>query len=163
MKKKNFLLIWIMLLGLFISFTSLQAQEKPIQIALFAPIQIFSEETSIKGVRFNLLYGKNASITGLDFGLINHTTSKLSMGVQFGFLGLVDSDFIGWQDNHVNITKGNFEGLQTGIINYANNMNGVQFGFINYAVNMNGIQIGLANIIKQGGAFPFFPFVNWSF
>ncbi len=31
-------------------------------------------------------------------------------------------------------------------------------------VNMNkGLQIGLVNIIKEGGAFGFFPIVNWSF
>ena len=110
-----------------------------------------------------MIYGKNASVTGLDFGFINHTTKGLSKGVQTGFIGLVDSDFIGWQDHMVNITKGNFEGLQTGVFNSAKNMNGIQFGLVNYAVNMNGLQVGLVNIIKQGGAFPVFPFVNWSF
>jgi hypothetical protein len=102
-------------------------------------------------------------VTGLDVGFINHTTKGLSQGVQFGCIGLVDADFIGWQDNYVNITKGNFEGLQLGIYNYANQMNGIQLGLVNYAVNMQGLQIGLVNIIKQGGAFPVFPIVNWSF
>jgi hypothetical protein len=163
MKNKNHLLRWIILLGLFVCFTALQAEEKPIQLALFAPIQLVPEETSIKGVRFNLLYGKNASVYGLDFGLVNHTTSKKSTAVQFGFLGIAETDFLGWQDNHINITKGNFEGVQSGFVNYANQMNGVQFGFVNYAGTMNGLQIGLINIIKQGGMFPVFPIVNWSF
>ena len=42
-------------------------------------------------------------------------------------------------------------------------MNGVQLGLVNYAGTMHGLQIGLVNIIKQGGAFPVFPIVNWSF
>jgi len=41
------------------------SQNKPIEIALFSPLQIFSEEVSITGVRLNILYGNNSSITGL--------------------------------------------------------------------------------------------------
>ena len=142
---------------------SIQAQSRPIQIALFAPIQIFPEDDHIGGVRLNLLYGVNASVTGLDWGLVNHTTKGLSQGVQFGLVGLVESDFIGWQDNSVNITKSNFEGFQSGIVNYAKNMNGFQLGLVNYAENLKGLQIGLVNIIRHGGTFPFFPIVNWAF
>jgi hypothetical protein len=140
-----------------------QAQERPIQLSLVTPIQLFPEDNSIKGVRINLIYGRNVSITGLDWGLINHTTSGKSTAVQFGLVGLSDSDFVGWQDNWVNVTKGKFEGLQSGIFNRAQNMNGIQLGLVNYAVIMNGVQIGLVNIIRQNGAFPVFPIVNWSF
>ena len=40
---------------------------------------------------------------------------------------------------------------------------GLQVGVVNYAQSMRGLQIGLVNIIKQGGQFPVFPIVNWSF
>jgi hypothetical protein len=83
--------------------------------------------------------------------------------VQFGLVGIVDADFVGWQDNFANITKGNFEGFQWGFVNYAGHASGFQLGFVNYAVTMRGLQIGLVNIIKQGGQFPVFPIVNWSF
>ena len=139
------------------------AQEKPIQLAFVAPIQIFSENTAIAGIRISLCYGRNTSVTGLDWGLINHTTRGKSMGVQFGFIGLADADYVGWQGNGINITKGNVEGLQWGAVNYANYANGLQLGLVNYAVSMRGIQIGLINIIKQNGQFPVFPIVNWSF
>ena len=140
------------------------AQDKPVQLALFNPIQIFDENTSITGLRINLLYGKNASVTGLDWGLVNHMTSGVSKGVQFGLVGIVEADYMGWQDNGINITKGKFEGLQWGVVNYAGTISGVQLGLINYAANMTkGLQIGLINIIKQGGQFPFFPIVNWAF
>ena len=163
MPKKYCASLVLAVLTVILTSTSVQAQNRPIQIALVTPIQIFPEDDHIGGIRFNLIYGRNASVTGLDVGFINHTTKGLSQGVQFGFIGLVDADFIGWQDNYVNITKGNFEGLQLGIYNYANQMNGIQLGLVNYAVNMKGLQIGLVNIIKQGGAFPVFPIVNWSF
>jgi hypothetical protein len=140
-----------------------QAQERPIQLSFYTPIQLFPEDNSIKGVRINLIYGRNASITGLDWGLINHTTTGQSMGIQMGLVGLSDSDFMGLQYNSVNVTTGTFEGLQLGTLNYAHSMTGLQLGLVNYAVIMNGLQIGLVNIIRQNGAFPFFPIVNWSF
>ena len=95
--------------------------------------------------------------------MVNHTTSGLSKGAQLGVVGLNEADFLGWQSNGVNITKGNFEGLQLELVNYAGHSNGLQLGIVNYAVTVNGLQIGLVNIIKQGGQFPVFPFINWSF
>ncbi len=147
---------------IFIS-TPAMAQDKPIQLSLFTPVQIFPEDVAISGVRLNLLYGRNVYVTGLDLGLVNHTTTGKSVGVQFGFVGLVDSDFKGWQDNNVNIVKGDFEGFQWGVVNYAHYASGFQLGFVNYAGSMKGLQIGLVNIIGQGGMFPVFPIVNWSF
>jgi hypothetical protein len=61
------------------------------------------------------------------------------------------------------ITRKSFEGVQSGLYNTADQMTGLQFGFVNYARTLKGVQIGLLNIIKQGGAFPAFPIVNWSF
>jgi len=130
-----------------ISSTSVQAQDRPIQIALFTPVQIVPEDIDIKGFRFDVIYGRNASVTGFDVGLVNHTTTGLSKGIQFSFIGLNESDFIGWQHGFVNITKGNFEGLQVGVVNYANQMKGVQFGLVNYAGSGKGLQIGLVNFI----------------
>ncbi len=150
-------------IAVFVLSSPLLAQDKPIQLSLLAPIQIFPEDNSISGVRLSLIYGRNASVTGLDWGLVNHTTTGLSKGVQFGFVSLVDSDFVGWQDNTVNVVKGNFEGFQSGFVNHANYAHGLQFGFVNYAASMKGLQIGVVNIIGQGGAFPVFPIVNWSF
>jgi hypothetical protein len=140
-----------------------QSQSRPIQLALFAPVQIFPERYSISGIRLSLIYGKNASVTGLDWGLVNHTTTGVTTGLQVGLVGLADADFVGWQDNAINVVKGNFQGLQWGLVNSANHARGLQLGFVNYARTLNGLQIGLINIIKQGGQFPVFPIVNWSF
>ena len=162
MKKKGIIAMGILLL--FFYSPKLRAQgSSPIQIAVFNPLQIVNENTTIKGLRLNLIYGKNRGVNGLDIGFINHTGRRHSTAVQFGFVGYAESDFTGLQLNLGNWTDGKFTGLQAGIVNYAVNMSGVQFGFVNYAETMNGLQIGLANIIKKDGAFPFFPIVNWSF
>lgn len=139
------------------------AQNRPIQLALVTPIQIFPEHYSITGIRLNLLYGRNVSVTGLDVGLVNHTTTGKFKGLQYGLVGLSDSDFAGWQDCFVNITNKKFEGFQYGFVNYADYMSGFQLGLVNYAKKAKGLQIGLVNIIRQGGQFPVFPIVNWSF
>ena len=163
MPRKYSVLLGLAALTLIFIYTPVQAKNRPIQIAIFTPVQIFPEEDPISGIRFNLIYGRNVSITGLDLGLVNHTTTGKSAGIQFGIVNLVDSDFTGWQDSWVNVTKGKFEGFQSGIVNHSKNMRGFQLGLVNYAEIMKGLQIGLVNIIRQGGAFPVFPIVNWSF
>ncbi len=139
------------------------AQSKPVQLALFNPVQIFPENTSIAGIRISLLYGKNTSVSGLDWGFVNHTTSGTSMGWQTGLVGINAANFVGLQSNFVNVNDQNVEGVQFGFYNQAGYANGLQFGFINHAGRMKGLQIGLINIIKTGGQFPVFPIVNWSF
>ena len=161
--KKIIIIASIMVLTLMLFASNIAAENKPVQLSLFNPIQLFPEDTPVSGIRLNLIYGKNSSVTGLDWGLVNHTTTGLTMGVQFGVVGLADADFKGWQSNAVNITKNNFEGLQWGLFNSAKYVNGVQIGLVNYAGSMKGLQIGLVNIINQGGQFPVFPIVNWSF
>ena len=155
---KKLIIIIIVLLSV-----QVYAQKKPIQITLFAPIQIFSEDYAITGVRWNILYGKNSSVTGLDFGLINRTTEKKSVGVQFGILGVSDRGWTGLQSNTVNVTHNEFKGVQFGLLNYVEDANGVMIGVINYARRLYGLQIGLFNLIEQGGVAPVLPIVNWAF
>lgn len=163
MSKRTVIFAMICLTALMGLSTQAFAQSKPVQLSLFTPVQIFNENVPISGIRLSLIYGRSVSVTGLDWGLVNHTTTGKSMGVQFGFVGIADADFVGWQDNWVNVVKGDFEGFQWGAVNYANYANGLQLGIVNYAATMKGLQIGLVNIIGQGGQFPVFPIVNWSF
>ena len=162
MKASAYFLIVLFALTTFIPAPTI-AEEHPVQVSLFTPIQIFPENDTIKGVRLNLIYGRNLSLTGIDFGLVNHLTGGKSTGVQWGLVGLNDGDFTGWQNTLVNYNEGDFEGLQMGFVNLADHMNGVQIGLVNYAVTARGIQIGLLNFIDRGGQFPVFPIVNWSF
>jgi len=163
MARKSCLFLVFAVCVLILTAAPVLAQTTPIQLSLVTPIQIFPEKYSITGIRLNLLYGTNVSVTGLDVGLVNHTTTGKFKGLQYGLVGLSDSDFAGWQDCFVNITNKKFEGFQFGWVNYADNMNGFQLGLVNYAKTAKGLQIGLVNIIRQGGQFPVFPIVNWSF
>jgi hypothetical protein len=163
MTKRNHGVVGVTIFLLVFLVQPVMAQQKPIQLSLFSPIQLVSEENAISGVRLSLLYGRNTYVTGLDLGLVSHSTSGKSKGVQVAVVGLVDADFVGFQYTAVNITEGNFEGFQWGIVNYAGYANGFQLGLVNYAERMKGLQLGLVNIIKQGGQFPVFPIVNWSF
>ncbi len=159
--RKNF---YLLLLGLLISFTAvISAQEKPVQLALFNPVQIFPENTSIAGLRINIIYGKNADMMGLDWGFVNSTTGTQT-GVQWGFVNMVDNGFKGWQDGFVNVTKGSSLGLQSGFVNYQGGyFNGLQLAIVNYAETIKGLQLGLINIIGKGGFLPVFVIFNFDF
>jgi hypothetical protein len=163
MKKRCYVILRIAVLGSLLTAASVQAQSRPVQLGLFTPVQIVPEDESIGGFRLSLIYCRNTSVSGIDLGFIVHTTEGLSQGFQWGLVGLNEADFTGWQYCAVNVTQSDCEGLQLGIVNYANSMSGVQLGLVNYAANMKGIQIGLVNMIREGGAFPVFPIVNWSF
>jgi len=154
-----------------------ESATSPIQLALVTPVQIVDPSKAISGVRLDILYGRNTYVVGLDIGLVNHTTSGVSQGLQWGLVNLNEAAFVGWQHGGVNIAMNAFKGLQSGavnstgqgegvqagVVNVAEFHNGLQFGLVNYAQSLHGLQIGLVNIIKQGGAFPVFPIVNWSF
>jgi hypothetical protein len=138
------------------------AAQKPINLALVNPVQIVKEEESISAFRFNLLYGKNASMKGFDLGLGNHLTGDMT-GVQWGAVNIVGGKFVGWQSGFVSINTGEVEGLQWSAFNSAGRINGLQIAIVNYAERANGVQIGLVNIIKEGGMFPFMIIANWGF
>ncbi len=162
MLRKIFGIVAVFMLVLTVQNVSM-AQSKPINIALVTPIQIFPEDNSIAGVRWNIIYGKNSSMVGLDIGLANHIGDGGFKGLQWGVVNLDDGNVGGLQAGFVNITRKNVEGAQLGWYNSADYVNGLQFGLVNSAGSMKGLQIGIINIIKTGGQFPVFPIVNWSF
>jgi hypothetical protein len=139
------------------------AAEKPVNLSLFTPISIAKETDAVTAFRINLIYGKNTSVSIVDIGFVNHTTSGLSKGLAWGFVNYGEADFKGIQLGAVNMVGGSFEGFEWGFVNSAVHARGLQLGFINNAQTLYGLQIGLINIIKQDGFMPFFPFLNWSF
>ncbi len=139
------------------------AADTAVNLSIFPPIATAKENDSVTAFRFNLIYGKNASVRVVDLGLVNHTTTGLSKGLGWGLVNYVEADFTGIQLGMVNVVGGSFEGFEWGFVNYAQNARGLQLGFVNYAQTLHGLQIGLVNIIKQDGFLPVFPFLNWSF
>jgi len=160
MKKLYGLLI---LSFMIMSAANLYAQDNPIQLSLFDPIQIVPNHKSVSGLRLNLIYSKNVNVTGFDWGLVNVTTGK-QLGVQWGGVNITDGGVTGWQAGFVNISRGNFEGLQTSMVNYhEGHFNGLQFSVVNYTATLKGLQLGLINIIGSGGFLPVFPIFNFDF
>ncbi len=157
------LIVSLSLAVLALSSTMAFADAKPVNLSLFTPISIAKETDSVTAFRFNLLYGKNTSVQVFDWGLVNHTTSGLSKGLALGAVNIAGGDFKGAQIATVNYNEGSFEGFQWGFVNHSMNGDGLQLGFVNYAKKYHGLQIGLVNIISEGGQFPVFPIVNWSF
>ncbi|HKK93059.1 MAG TPA: hypothetical protein VJ925_06470 [Longimicrobiales bacterium] len=151
--------------------TPAQAQS-PIQIAIFPSLQLVPENEAVKGLRLSI-YGRNAAMTGLDWGIVQQTTGPFK-GLQIGLVGLNEGGTEGIQWGGVNITEGDLlgaqvglinsatsgEGLQGGGFNYSRNFRGLQIALVNYAETLNGVQIGFINIIKENGLFPVLPIFN---
>ena len=157
--------------------TPLAAQQNPIQLALFTPVQLVPENQSVGVLRLNLIYSVNRSVQYVDLGFVNVTSGGASKGVQWAFVAINQGSFTGWQAAGAAVTRGPFQGLQSGwftsarqgegvqwgLVNTAASWNGLQFGVVNYTQRLHGVQVGLINIIREGGQFPVFPLVNWSF
>jgi len=100
-------------------------------------VQLIPESQTVGVLRLNLIYSVNRSVQYVDLGLVNVTSGGASSGVQWAFVAINQGSFAGW--------------------------NGPQFGVVNYPQRLHGVQVGLVNIIREGGTFPVFPLVNWSF
>jgi hypothetical protein len=165
----------------------------PFQAALANPIQIFSEETDVHGLRLNLPYGNNADFRGVDMGVAGIT--KSAKGVQAnlfyneaeGFSGLqlagiarnlcVDLD--GVQVGTINTTEGQVRGWQFAFLaSEAGNLLGGQVsGIHNRSRRVVGLQIAaLVNEaddlrglqigllnFNANGFFPFIPILRFGF
>src|SRR5258708_28740435 len=86
------------------------AEGSPIQIALIAPVQIVGPTKSVSGLRLDLIYGKNVNVTGLDWGIVNHSTGT-EFAWQSGAVNMVEKDFTGFQEGWVDMNRAQFTGL----------------------------------------------------
>ncbi len=179
MKIMRHLLITVLLATLLVpGLAAAEGGSGPVNVSLFAPIQLLDETQSVDAFRFSLIYGVNHDLTGLDISLVGVNKGDVQ-GIQFTGIAMVEGDFTGAQIGLVNVTKGNMQGFQHafvntcsngssgfqwGLVNLADDFSGFQLGFVNITENMrSGLQIGLLNIIKNKEKFPILPLVNWRF
>jgi hypothetical protein len=173
--------------------STLDSGRAPFQAAFANPIQIFSEEMDVYGLRINLPYGNNADFRGVDLGVAGIT--KSAKGVQSNlfynqaeqFSGLqlagvarnlcVDLD--GVQAGTINTTEGQVRGWQFAFLSSeAGNVLGGQIsGLYNRSRRVVGLQIAaLVNEaddlrglqigllnFNANGILPFFPIFNFGF
>jgi hypothetical protein len=108
---------------------------RPLQLSLFAPIQLFSEETSIAGLRLGVFYTRNENMTGLDVG---------------GLFSQTLGDMTGLQIGGANMTEGEVDGVQVGVVSSAGDARGVQLGAVNLALgDVRGVGLGLVNFVHE--------------
>jgi hypothetical protein len=99
----------------------------PVQVALWNPVQLFSENKDVYGFRLNLLYGKNQNLTGIDFGGYN-AVDGIQSGLQFGLF---------------NFSK-DARGIDFGLMNYSFALKGIQMGVVNLSeADISGVQTGI--------------------
>jgi hypothetical protein len=138
----------------------------PFALGLFYPVQVPDESYDVIGMRLNLIAGKNATVSGLDIGLVN-LSSVAENSIQVGaFWNEVDGDMRGLQFSGLfNVVDGAALGLQAafilnqsgkgtgdvmggfqiGLINVAGDATGMQIGGLNVSQNIVGMQIGVIN------------------
>lgn len=136
--------------------------DKPVQLAILTPVQLFPPEDSIKGLSLDLLYSVNNDVSGLtlgtglakangdrkgiSLGAINWTRG-LSYGLKAGLLNYAGKNSVGIDAGVINIVQGDTKGVQLGIVNWNEGFfHGWQFGAVN-EVNgpFVGLQCGLLN------------------
>jgi hypothetical protein len=129
-------------------------------------------------LRVDVFYGKNASVYGLDVGLVNEVEERVR-GVQLASVVNHAGELDGLDVGLVNEVEGRVRGVQlAGFVNFAGILAGVQLagiinrservagvqigGIINESEELAGLQIGLLNI-NRSGPLLFFPFFNFGF
>ncbi|MFH2047528.1 MAG: hypothetical protein ABIK92_20565 [Pseudomonadota bacterium] len=144
----------------------------PFQFAVFNPLQLFNEGKDIVGLRLNLVYGRNADVSGIDLGLgvnsshnftgiqiagiMNNAAGDpgdfMGIGIQIACLGNTTDHLYGIQIGGLgNGVTNDATGIQIGLVgNVASTVKGIQIGGLynfNYAQNssITGIQIGIFN------------------
>lgn len=143
------------------------ADSTGVELSILHPLQWHTPETDVHGVRLNIFYAKNASLSGLDLSLFGvGQFTEPSAGVMFNILGSITQDeFVGWQTGLVTISSVRFVGLKGGLVNLSNDemvgwqagtvslangtVRGLQTGFVNYAEDMRGVQFGLVNVADR--------------
>lgn len=157
----------LVLLSSFLVAQYAKAEEvKPIQLAVFNPVQLVSEDKSISGVRLSLFYTVNKNVSGvsavwlgvnrvtgdagdIELGLVNWVEGN-AYGVQIGIVNHVGKQCGGLQYGMVNTVGGDFTGVQWGLVNWTEGlMRGGQAGVVNYAKEVRGLQLGVVNYTKS--------------
>ncbi len=137
----------------------------PVQLALFAPLQLAPVDSDVYGLKLSLPYGVNRILYGLDVGLCNSDQEVYGLNVagwnmvkgnQYGIMigglfssrGNSESKFYGLNiAGGVNLSKGTGYGASIGgLVDYAADaMTGLQLACWTSAKKLTGLQLGVVN------------------
>lgn len=135
-----------------------------IQISLLNPAQIYSEDYSVEGFRWDILYGVNKDVQGLDIGFVNNATGSVQ-AFELGAVNIVKRDFKGVQLGLITNTDRSCDGLQMAVFynNTDEEIHGLQLGIVNHTGSLDGVQIGILNFNDDRRYLGFLPFINAAF
>lgn len=135
------------------------------QFSFFAPLQIFPERDDVYGMRLSLPYGSNATLSGLDLGVVNRLDSLYGVGISLiysrrnsdmrglnfaGAFNLSTGNDVGLSIAGVYNNVNAIDGVQTALLlNKAKRVHGLQLGLFNYCEKMDGAQMGLFNYCED--------------
>jgi hypothetical protein len=132
----------------------------PLQLAIVSPIQMVNPNTSITGLRLDIISGENVNVYGIDMGIINKVNRTMA-GIEIGAINFTGNTY-GFQLGAINL--GNTNAIfQVGVFNVTGTVYGIQFGAINITQHLHGLQIGIINICRQGPGASLFPIINAGF
>ena len=160
--------IILVVLMMMVSVSAAQDKEVPFLFSILSPLAFPMDVEYVNGFRFNLFYGNNKNVDGVDIGLIQQITEK-GIGTQFGGVNItnkMDGSQIGLIGNRAENIDGpqfsiifNYAGKSVGsqlsLINRSNKMDGMQLGLFNFTDKLDGTQIGLLNF-ANGKVMPFY-------
>ncbi len=170
-----------------------------IAVADSAPVQFSSlngfnapANDTVVGVRFPALWGKTATVKGVDFHLLAIAEADDFTGLQFPLLFVganhINNSMTGLSLGLWNWNKGQTTGVNWSAVNIANDVNGANLGFANVSSGDTLVDLGAGNVSKastvqlgvfnmtdeikgaqigllncaKNGFLPCFPFVNFA-
>jgi len=132
-------------------------QTVPIQLSLLDPVQLFSDQSDVMGLRLNVLYGYNRRVSGIDFGFCNDVErdfAGIGLGALVNFSGEARGIYLAGLGN---VTSSGVQGLEiSGFMNLFSAVSekkssawkGLQMSSVaNASIVMRGVQIcGMGNM-----------------
>jgi len=171
MRKLNLInvLVFLLTINLFAQETdSLKARKAQVSFAYPVGSNGKSALNYSNNFSFNILYGLNGGLNGVEIGsllnfnkgkvkgfqlsgIINYNTQKSSGILLSGISNICRDSSSGILVSGVlNYSKSNSKGFQMATINIATNeYKGIQFGVINFAKKLKGIQFGVINLLEN--------------
>ena len=140
------------------------AGSSPIALAFAPGVECPAADYDVTGFRFSLFAGDHVDVYGLDIGIFGNFVKREVGGLQIsGLFNVVgESDCAVQIAAACNYCKGDFGGVQIGLVNVVEKGRGVQVGLVNRANILYGVQIGVLNFI-EASTVSVFPILNCAF
>lgn len=167
--KKNVLCILLCVISLVSKADHTRNSEKALQLSFAYPIATngLQSVNYANMLSFNIIYGVNGGLNGMEFGTVLNVNTGYVSGLQFagvmninkqrtdalqfgGVANICNDSVSGLQLAGVfNLSRYRMSGIQASVVNIATReMSGIQFGVVDYTHEMNGIQLGVLNTVS---------------